>query len=222
LDACDNSDRLQFIRKVYGILSTQLLITFGSITAVKMNDEWNEGIQQYGGLAITAAILAIAVEIPLLCCISVARKVPTNYVLLLIFTLCETFMLTFLCAFYDSSSVLSAGGMTAGVTVALTAYALTTKTDFTMYGGAMWIMVCVMLMLSFMSMFMTFVSWWYPLVSALMVIFYGLFLIYDTQLVAGQGKYKLSMDDYIVGALIIYIDIIGLFLELLRIFGSND
>jgi len=40
--------------------------------------------------------------------------------------------------------------------------------------------------------------------------------------VAGKGRYKLTMDDYIVGALIIYLDIIMLFLELLKLFGNRN
>ena len=57
--------------------------------------------------------------------------------------------------------------------------------------------------------------------TALCIILYGFFLIYDTQLVAGRGHHKLGVDDYIVGALIIYLDIIMLFLELLKLFGRK-
>jgi FtsH-binding integral membrane protein len=46
-------------------------------------------------------------------------------------------------------------------------------------------------------------------------------LVYDTQLIAGKGKLKLGVDDYIIGALIIYLDIILLFLELLKICGRK-
>ena len=180
LDACDDNDRMQFIRKVYGILSTQLLLTFGSIAVVKASDDLNEGIKQYTGLLILACIVAICVEIPLLCCMSVARKVPTNYILLLVFTLCETFMLSFVCAHYPASNVITAAAMTAVVTVALTIYAFNTKSDFTMCGGAIWIMCGVILMLNIVSIFLTFSSWWHPFMSAILCVFYGFFLIYDT------------------------------------------
>ena len=58
--------------------------------------------------------------------------------------------------------------------------------------------------------------------AAILVVFYGLFLIYDTQLIAGGKKHQLSMDDYIVGALLLYIDIMMLFLELLKLFGDRN
>ena len=66
--------------------------------------------------------------------------------------------------------------------------------------------------------FFTFAVWWHPVITGLIVIIYGLYIIYDTQLIAGGRKHELSLDDYVIGALILYIDIIMLFLELLRLF----
>jgi len=61
----------------------------------------------------------------------------------------------------------------------------------------------------------------YDLLIALMVFLLGMFLIHDTQLIVGKGKWRLSMDDYIIGALILYIDIITIFLYLLALFGKK-
>ena len=83
------------------------------------------------------------------------------------------------------------------------------------------ILSMVMFTLILSMMFFSFAIWWHPFVSALLVIFYGLFLIYDTQMIAGGRKYELSLDDYIIGALILYMDIIILFLEILKIFGRR-
>jgi FtsH-binding integral membrane protein len=41
-------------------------------------------------------------------------------------------------------------------------------------------------------------------------------------MVVGNRKYGISMDDYIIGAMIIYLDIMMIFLELLKIFGTRD
>ena len=82
-------------------------------------------------------------------------------------------------------------------------------------------MSMALLCLIICSWFMTFAAWWHPFVSAILVVFYGLYLIYDTQLIAGGRQHSLSYDDYIVGALLIYVDIMMLFLELLRLFGDR-
>ena len=41
-----------------------------------------------------------------------------------------------------------------------------------------------------------------------MAFFFGIYLVVDTQLVMGNNKYELNDEDYILGALILYIDII--------------
>jgi len=49
---------------------------------------------------------------------------------------------------------------------------------------------------------------------------YGMYLIYDVQLVIGRGMFAYSLDDAYFAAINIYIDIINLFLYLLR-FGKS-
>ena len=61
----------------------------------------------------------------------VARKTPMNYILLLVFTLCWTYLVGFICATYDAAIVLTAALMTAVLTVSLMSYAIFTKNDFT-------------------------------------------------------------------------------------------
>ena len=70
-------------------------------------------------------------------------------------------------------------------------------------------------------------SWiaWTPflhtLYCALGTILFGIYLVIDTQLIVGGRKYSLSMDDYIAGALMLYIDIIQIFLYILSILANN-
>ena len=73
-----------------------------------------------------------------------------------------------------------AAGMTAVMTVSLTIYAIFTKTDFTVCGSLFLCLSVGMLCLALTSMFMSFVSWWHPVVSAIFIVCYGLYLIFDT------------------------------------------
>ena len=52
------------------------------------------------------------------------------------------------------------------------------------------------------------------------VLFFGAYLVIDTQLIMGGNRYGLTLDDYVVGALFLYIDIIALFLRILIILGK--
>ena len=53
------------------------------------------------------------------------------------------------------------------------------------------------------------------------VIIFGIYLVIDTQMVVGGKRLELSMDDYVVGALILYIDIIQIFLYILALMGRR-
>ena len=157
----------------------------------------------------------------------VARSSPTNYILLFVFTLCWTFIVGVICAMYDAQVVMMASMMTAVITVTLTTYAFFTKSDFTQFCGpfACWgclLIIFVSMFMSVLSMFLfTLTEVWYPFAAGFGVIIYGLFILIDTQLICGGKRYELTIDDYIVGALILYLDIIMLFIELLRLFGRR-
>ena len=51
---------------------------------------------------------------------------------------------------------------------------------------------------------------------------YAFYLIVDTQLIMGGRRNELTLDNYILGAMLLYIDIIQLFLNLLRILGERN
>jgi hypothetical protein len=48
-----------------------------------------------------------------------------------------------------------------------------------------------------------------------------MYLVYDTQLLVGGKRYELSEEEYVFGALSIYIDVIQIFLFLLQLFGNR-
>ena len=47
-----------------------------------------------------------------------------------------------------------------------------------------------------------------------------MYLVYDVQLISGKFGIQYSVDDYIFAAMELYIDIIRLFLEILRILAK--
>ena len=52
-------------------------------------------------------------------------------------------------------------------------------------------------------------------------VIYSIYILIDTQLIMGGRSVELSLDNYVLGAMMLYIDIIGLFLKLLRIMGDR-
>ena len=87
-DSGDKTDRLGFIRKVYGILSCQLIVTALGITAVQLDPDLHAWMSTQNGLALGLFLISFIVEIVIICWRDMARRVPANYILLSIFTIC--------------------------------------------------------------------------------------------------------------------------------------
>ena len=176
-----------------------------------------------------AVILQLVVFCAIACCKNVARKSPTNYVMLGIFTICWTYILTFICTFYydQKEDVFLAALFTAAITVTISVYACFTETDYTVLCGpflcwGLLMVLCVQMMLSLLTgLFYYSTGMFFPFCAGFCVILYALYILVDTQLIVGGGRHELSIDDYIIGAMILYIDIIMLFLKLLEIFGRR-
>ena len=61
-----------------------------------------------------------------------------------------------------------------------------------------------------------------PLYCFLSAIMFGIYLVADTQMIIGKGRYEINDDDYILGALILYMDMIQLFLYILKILAESE
>ena len=213
--------RIGFIRKVYGILSVQLLLT-AFLCILSQNSKGFETFQRQNvALAWVAIGIEVVTMLALVCVPTLGRQVPLNYVLLGLFTVAEAYSVSFFTIFFSGNIVLLAAVMTAAVVVALTIYAMTTKTDFTVAGGTLFVIGAVLSMLVLVNFFIQ-SSIMQLLLSGAFSVLFGIYLVYDTQLIVG-GKYaELEYDDYIWGALMLYTDIIGLFLNILQLLGAAN
>lgn len=217
----DNEMRLGFIRKVYGILSFQLLFTFAMVTLSCMNKSFSNFQIQNTAIFYLCLIASLITSITLICFRGISRSTPLNYILLGVFTFCESYLVSFICGATNPNIVLMAAAMTCGVVLALTYYAYTTKTDFTVMGGLFFVIGIVMLLFGLFLLF-TNNRVLHILYSSLGVVAFSLYLIYDTQLIVGNHENKLEIDDFIVGAMMLYLDIINLFLHILKLLKELD
>lgn len=215
----DKSIRLGFIRKVYGILFVQILITAFLIALFL----YVEPIQQYSRenpwLFIVAMVATFVILIVLACCPNVRRNYPSNLILLMVFTIFEGFLLGTVSSHYEKDEVLMAVGITAVVSLALTVFAFQTKWDFTMFGGLLFVFAIVLICFGLLCLIFQsrIVSLVYASLGALL---FSAYLVFDTQLMlGGKHRYSLSPEEYIFAALNLYLDIINLFLYILTIIG---
>jgi hypothetical protein len=123
---------------------------------------------------------------------------------------------SFVCAFANPRLVFMAAFMTFALVLSLTIYAMTTKTDFTTQGGLFFILGCALFMFSIFGLF-TNNKIFHIILCVAGIILFGLYLLYDTQLIMGNKDNELEIDDYILGAFMLYTDIIYIFIKILEI-----
>ena len=146
------------------------------------------------------------------------KSYPTNLLFLSGFTALEAYSISVITSFYDSKIVLEALIITGAIFVGLTIFACQTKYDFTnwmpyLFGG-LWILIIFGFMAAFFPYNKT-VELVYGLVAAL--IFSGYILV-DTQLIMRHYH----VEEEIAAAISLYLDVINLFLSILRILNSQQ
>ncbi|XP_047481793.1 protein lifeguard 1-like [Penaeus chinensis] len=217
----EKSIRMGFIRKVYAILCTQLLITFGlvaifvwvpAVSNYALNNQWTLWV---------AIGLTFTMIIALSCCGNLRRKSPYNFIALFVFTLCEAYLLGIVSASYQGKEVAIAIVATAVVTLVLTLFAFQTKYDFTMMGGFLLVSLTVLLIFGILA-----AIWSNAIVNmvyaCLGVLLFSFYLVFDTQLIiGGNHKFAYSPEEYVFAALNLYLDIINLFMYILAIIGGS-
>lgn len=211
--------RRGFIKKVYGILSIQLLLTV-LVSSFTINQGFKKFIFEQTWMVFLCLGLNLTTMITLICSKKYARTVPINYILLIIFTLSEAYLVASICAVADYRIVLTAAGLTAVVTLALTIYAINTESDITMLGGVLFASLTILVFLTLVSFFLR-LDFIYYICCGLGALVYSVYLVYDTQLIMGKFGNDYQVDDYILAALMIYIDIIQIFVELLRLLSNE-
>jgi len=211
------SVRLAFIRKVYSILSVQLVITFGIVLAFSLSDGMKGFAKGNPSLVWLGFIVTFMSLIFLMCCGDLRRKFPHNFILLGIFTVAESFMLGITTAHFDTQAVLIAIGVTAIVCAALTAFAFQTKIDFTVYSGAAFVFFLVFFLTGFIMLFVK-IPILHTVYAGLGALLFSFFLLIDTQMIVGGTRSMvISPEEYILAVITLYIDIINLFLYILQI-----
>lgn len=229
-DKMDVITRHGFIRKVFGIVGVQLTLT--SMIAypfIHYRDEFKAALPNYQGLIILAMILPLAMMCYSMCNPSVMRTYPQNYAFLVVYTVCFGVIVGMACAMQDTRAVLLAVATTAVIVVSLSIFAMQTSYDFSGMGPYL---MCAFLGLFLTSLAMSLFSSFIPganmhgmhmIFSGLGAILFSFFIVYDVQLISG-GKHqtmRFGLDEYAFAALVLYMDIINLFLHLLAIFGDR-
>lgn len=239
----DENIRRDFIRKVFGVIAAQMILTTLMAFAVMRTAE---GLMETSpGLLIAMLLGSLVLTIVVLCLFScypneTMRTSPTNYILLAVFTAAEGLLVGFISSAYTLGSVIMVVGVTAFVVLCLMFIAVCTKVDFTGFGPYLLVGLLVLTTFGFLLMCASiFELGTEPgqyvgrtpvfetlnlIYSCLGVLLFSFYIIYDTQLIVGgkHHKHQFSIDDYCMAAIMLYLDVLNMFLNLLSILGDRD
>lgn len=119
-----------------------------------------------------------------------------------------------------SELIFTSLGATGVIFIALSGYVLTTKKDFSFMGGFLFIAVLGAILLSLAAMIFK-LAMLQVIVSGAFVLIFSAYILYDTSRILQNGE-----TNYIMATISLYLDILNLFLSLLRILsffaGNRD
>ena len=173
------------------------------------------------GLTLTCLFGSIISLCAVICCFG--KSYPANYILLFVFTFCESYMLGGFTSNFSSRNVITATLGTALVTVALTFYAMTTKTDIEVFLGLIWVLYMAVFPMMLIGVILK-IGTANVIFFSIGVSIYSVFLIVDTKMICDSNKsmggFDIDYDDHILCALQLYLDIVMIFVYLLRLLGE--
>ncbi|KAF6209752.1 hypothetical protein GE061_015501 [Apolygus lucorum] len=200
--------RLGFLRKVYSLLFVQLLLTtiigftLISVGPAKLFVQENTWMITLGFISNIVILIALHIK---------RKETPINFILLAIFTVVEAYTIGVIVSFYDQYVVLQAFLLTVLVLGGLTAYTFQTKRDFSNLGIVLFSALIILIVGGLIQLFVRSTTFEFAL-SIFGAFIFALFIVYDTQ----NLMLRVSPEEYILATIELYLDIINLFLYILR------
>jgi len=205
--------RKGFIRKVLFILIIQLIVTTVAIAVTFIDKQKTRQFlqdHQYG--LYIALVISLITIFALACFRKIFRKVPWNYLLLTLYTLSTAYFLASIAAVSESTSVLFAGGFTLFAVFTISCYAWKTKKDLTKKMSGLISVTSILFMILIFGLIFRSRIINVIIGAAFGVVFSFLFAV-NVQRLSGRYESKFSLDDYVIAALDLYIDIVQIFLS---------
>ncbi|GAB0494550.1 hypothetical protein MMPV_005844 [Pyropia vietnamensis] len=215
----DKYVRLQFLRKVYTILSLQLAMTVGVAGVFMLADPVRRFVvAAQGPMSIVGMIATFGFLFGLM---ATKDQHPLNLYMLAGFTAAESYMVGTICAMYAERGigdlVLEAFGLTMLVFVSLTAYCFVSKRDFSFLGGFLFAGLLIILGASLLNFLFGLggaenSTFGFAISVGGALLFTG-YILYDTSVIMNQ----LGPDEWALAAVNLYLDLINLFMYILQI-----
>ena len=206
-------ERMGFIRKVYALFFAATLFAIGGVAAglsfepllrFAYEHPWIMFFIMIGGVFAAQAVRHVR---------------GLNLVALFGFTTLTGVVISPLIAFVlvnNPSSILAAGVLTVGIFGGLTAYVFISKKDFSFMRGMLMTGLIVVILAGVVNIFLGASALGFAVAAATLLLFSG-FVLYDTSNIIR----RYPVNEYVAGALSLYLDAFNIFLALLRILNAG-
>lgn len=206
--------RTMFVRKVYAALLAQILLTTVS-SAVFIYS----GTTQYLALhPWTMLVPAIGSFVTMAGVFWKRHSHPANIGFLAAFTVCEAVMVGTIVAAFQATVVMKALVITLFLFAGLTLFTLKSGWDFSQLGPWLWGLLWVLIGASFVQLFLPYSQTTDLVFAVLGALVFAGYIMYDTYTLVN----RLSPDEWVVATVSLYLDIINLFINILRIVNGSD
>jgi len=208
--------RQAFIIKTYLITAIMLSITATCVTVATLVPGARKILKKYDWLIYVGGVCGFVLMIVIIVGKKWSRKTPNNYFLLFAFTICWSLMVTMMTTYFNAKYVMIAMVTTAFMTVGLTAIASGIS------GEINWCWGITGALISTIAPFLFFAFFLRDLLVQNIICFLGtivtsVYIVIDSKNIMK----RLELNEYIIGALMLYCDIIQLFLFILSLMGKK-
>lgn len=206
-------ERATLVRRTYALVFASVIVTAASVVATQRSPALMGTVTQHPIITILLMFGSL---------IMAQRTAPPfNLGLVGLFTVLEGMLLAPYLALAETRTpgiTAQAGMLTLSTFGVLTAYATLSRRDFSAWGAffmvGVWVLIATMLLNMFFPSAIG--SLW--IAAGTVLVFSGL-LVFDTWRIMRSGQY--GPDDYVPAALSIYLDLLNLFLGMMRLLGGR-
>lgn len=204
------AERATLVRRTYSLVFVSVIVTIVGAIFTLSQPALMAQVTQH------PIITMLAMWIPLL--FAGRASFPSNIGFVLLFNFAMGVMLAFPLYRYGSQPGLipEAAGLTLGAFGVLTLYAFVSRRDFSAWGSFFIVGLFILIVTSLINVFVRNQTAGLWLASASVLVFSGL-LVFDTW----RLRNVYGPDDYVNAAVQIYLDLLNMFLAILRILGNR-
>ena len=208
------AERMSFVRKVYALFFAATLFAVGGVALGFVYPPLMMAVAAHPWISLFALLGGVVAA-------QAVRHVPgVNLFALFAFTTLTGAIISpaiYLYSQINPASLVQAGLLTVGIFGGLTAYVFITKRDFSFMRGMLMTGLIVMVLAVVVNIFMASSAFSFAIAAASLLLFSG-FVLYDTSNIIR----RYPTNEYVAGALSLYLDAFNIFLALLRLLNGGN